>query len=575
MKSKYADVWRALDGVSGYVRQSELPNVLLADISQSMGMELEHSGLASNALMSLRENDDGYYALQEARSRFLAIPNSEKLAAIDEMMGVYQSRETGFWIGYLPAKRITELAGTPGTVRCAFTSSLHPALMMASKGSTVRFVDRHSEVCDMAKMMAFILKVPLQVVMAEPFNRVADEAYDAEIIMAPFGSKIHSSAELSLEALDILGRDDGPRRLSGEAVALADAQVSPTDTVIVSVASSAMFRGVGVEPIAREALVESGRLKAILSVPAGMLFHASSIASDILVLGPKRSASDTVRFVNLGSPQFAGKTVRGRPEVKPESSWLEAISHPSHQDDEAIAEASISEIRDKDYILSLDRYVIPPAVAALERFLDNRETLPLAEVVELIRPVSIGKGDEGDVIIREAAPADIGDNDFLPLPKKELLLDRPQLRKARAQRLQPGDVILSVKGTIGTAALVPSDVPMENDSHFWTAGQSFMILRPKKGKVSGVALLEFLSSDAVKTSLRSLAVGAAIQTIAIKDLKEFQVPVPSDEENAAIEAAFQKRQDKRAQVRLLLEDIDRERDASWPHDALQGWQSHA
>ncbi|WP_237274071.1 restriction endonuclease subunit S [Sulfitobacter sp. M22] len=133
-------------------------------------------------------------------------------------------------------------------------------------------------------------------------------------------------------------------------------------------------------------------------------------------------------------------------------------------------------------------------------------------------------------------------------------------------------MILSVKGTIGTAALVPSDVPMEDDSHFWTAGQSFMILRPKKSKVSGVALLEFLSSDAVKTSLRSLAVGAAIQTIAIKDLKEFQVPVPSDEEKAAIEAAFQKRQDKRAQVRLLLEDIDRERDASWPHDALQGWQ---
>ncbi|KKK94680.1 hypothetical protein LCGC14_2680440, partial [marine sediment metagenome] len=223
----------------------------------------------------------------------------------------------------------------------------------------------------------------------------------------------------------------------------------------------------------------------------------------------------------------------------------------------------------------LDRYLIPPAVAALDRFLESRVTLPLSEAVELIRPISLGKGDEGDLLIREASPADIGESDFLPEPKKELLIDRPQLRKARSQRLLPGDVLLSVKGTIGSVALVPKDAPVEGESHFWTAGQSFMILRPKQGKISAVALLEYFSNAAVKASLRSLAAGAVIQTIAIKDLKDFEVPIPSEKESAAIESAFQTRQERRAEIRLLLEEIDRERSSSWPHSDLQEWQSRS
>ena len=571
MKRKYNEIWRSLDGVSGHVRPSELPDLLLAEISQRNGMAAEQSERAFIALEALRKTD-GYLALQEASARFLAIPKSERLAAIDEMMGNYQSPELGFWIGYLPAKRIAELVGTPKTARCAFSSALHPALLLASQGISVHFEDRHPEVCNTARMIAAVLEVSLQVRAVDPFGRVDDEIYDAEIIMTPFGRKVLPSDELSPKTLNIIGHDGRSRRLSSEAVALADAQVSTAETVVVSVASGAMFRGVGVEPIAREALVESGRLNAILSVPGGMIFHNTGIPSDILVLGER---SENVRFVDLGSSHFAGKTVRGRPEIKSETSWLQAITGPIPESEGVAADASISDIREKDYILSLDRYLIPPAVAALDRFLENRVTLPLSEAVELIRPISLGKGDEGDLLIREASPADIGESDFLPEPKKELLIDRPQLRKARSQRLLPGDVLLSVKGTVGSVALVPKDAPVEGESHFWTAGQSFMILRPKQGKISAVALLEYFSNAAVKASLRSLAAGAVIQTIAIKDLKDFEVPIPSEKESAAIESAFQTRQERRAEIRLLLEEIDRERSSSWPHSDLQEWQSRS
>lgn len=569
MKSKYKNIWRALDGIHGYIRPSEMPEALLIEASQSLGMQQD----TSDPRFTTWENvfgTEAYQSLKEARSLFLSLPAQERLSAFDEMMSLYRS-ETGFsWIGQQATKRIVELADDPDTARCAFASSLHPALLLAMSGTSVRFEDINHDVCNLARMLAVVLEVPLQVVPSDPFARLDEDANDAEIIMAPFGYKIPSTSDLPRKTLEIIGDDGRSRRLSSEAVALADAQVSKSKLVIVSVADGAMFRGVGVEPIAREALVESGRLRAILAVPGGMIFQNTGIASDILILSSEWDAKQKVRFVDLSASQFAGRTVRGRPEIKSGTSWLKAIMAPVPEGSTSTVDVSISDIQAKDCILSLDRYLIPPAVAELECFLSERDTLPLHEAVELIRPLSLGQGDDGDYKIREAAPADIGECDYLPLPKKEISIERAQLRKARNQRLIPGDVLLSVKGTIGSVALVPEEASVDGESHFWTAGQSFMILRPKQGRISGIALLEFFSNPSVKTALRSLAAGAAIQTISIKDLKDFRIPVPSAEEEDEMEATFRERQDRLAEVRAILKGIEHARDASWPHRELQG-----
>ncbi|WP_089885805.1 N-6 DNA methylase [Citreimonas salinaria] len=572
MKSRYQNIWHALDGIRGYIRPSEMPEALLIEASQSLGMQQDTSDPRFTAWENVF-GTEAYRSLKEARSLFLSLPVPERLSAFDEMMSIYRS-DTGFsWIGHQAAKRIVELADDPDAARCAFASSLHPALLLAMNGTSVRFEDINHDVCNLARMMAVVLEVHLQVVPADPFARIDEETNDAEIIMAPFGYKIPSTSDLPKKTLEILGDDGRSRRLSSEAVALADAQVSTSKLVIVSVADGAMFRGVGVEPIAREALVESGRLRAILAVPGGMIFQNTGVASDILILSSEWDTKLKVRFVDLSAPRFAGKTVRGRPEIKSDTSWLKAIVAPVLESSASAMDVPISDIRAKDYILSLDRYLVPPAVADLECFLSERDTLPLHEAVELIRPLSLGQGDDGDFKIREASPADIGERGYLPLPKKEISIERAQLRKARNQRLMPGDVLLSVKGTVGSVALVPEEASVDGESHFWTAGQSFMILRPKQGRISGIALLEYFSNPSVKTALRSLAAGAAIQTISIKDLKEFRVPVPSTEEEDEIEAAFRDRQARLAEVRTILKGIEQARDASWPHRELQGAQA--
>ena len=102
----------------------------------------------------------------------------------------------------------------------------------------------------------------------------------------------------------------------------------------------------------------------------------------------------------------------------------------------------------------------------------------------------------------------------------------------------PGDLLLSIKGTIGAVALVPDDAAVDGDSGFWTAGQSFMVLRPRKGGCSSIALFEYLSNNAVRETLRSLAGGAGIPTVSIKDLRQFKVPILTPVEEAEIEANF-------------------------------------
>ena len=87
-------------------------------------------------------------------------------------------------------------------------------------------------------------------------------------------------------------------------------------------------------------------------------------------------------------------------------------------DDRFAADVTIPEIREKDYNLSLERYLLPPAVMAVEAFLAEKQVRPLEDVVEMIRPLSMGNEDDGEFMIREAVPADIGNDDLLTEPEK-------------------------------------------------------------------------------------------------------------------------------------------------------------
>ena len=568
MQELSAEIWKALDGLRGALPAPHSIEVLLYDAAHHMGMPEDEANRTHLEWASLKTTD-AYATLTDARMRLLSASPSERLHSIDEMLARAARSDHGVvWISQLPARRIAELAGNATRVRCAFDASLHPALLLSMQERFVRFASQDHTTCQLATMVSTIVETRLDVVPANPFSRTDAGEFDAEIIMSPFGLKIPSGTDIPKSTLSILGETERSRRLSSDPVAIADGLQSLSKRIVISVVEGMMFRAVGVEPIAREALVESGRLEAIFSVPGGMVFPHTGVATNLLVLGPNGQTRHGVRFINLSDKRFAGKTVRGRPEARPESSWLDAIDKELASDERFAADVTISDIKAKDYNLSLERYLLPPAVMAVDAFLAERQVRPLEDVVEMIRPLSLGKEDDGEFMIREAVPADIGDDELLTEPKKKTLIERAQLRKARNQRLMPGDLLLSIKGTIGAVALVPNDAAVDGDSGFWTAGQSFMVLRPRKGGSSSIALFEYLSNNAVRETLRSLAGGAGIPTVSIKDLRQFKVPVLTPDEEAGIEANFWDRQNQLAQVRARIAEIEKSRKSSWPHDKL-------
>jgi type I restriction enzyme M protein len=509
----------------------------------------------------------GGKALNEAARALLDLSPTERLTAIDELMASSHERHDP-WLPETPAKRFAEFVDSVSSVRCSFEASLHTALLLAIRGKEVLFVSQNKDICDFAQSLAVLLECKLQVLCADPLARTDATNFEAEVAFPPFGSKPMNTSQIPRRTLAILDAEEGKKRLTEDVLALADALAQSTGQTILCVPDGLMYRGVGVEPLAREALVASGRLKGILAVPGGMIFPNTMVDTDVLVLAPSNMDCSKVRMLDLSHPSFSGRTVRGRPEILPGTNWARHLEESTATNEPFTKDVSLEEIKEKDFILSINRYLLPPAAAALESFLERSLTIELQDAAELIRPLSLGKAEDGEFTIFEASPADVSQHGLLTQPHKTSTLERAQMRKARNQRLLPGDVILSVKGTIGSAGLVPADAPTNDEDGFWTAGQSFMILRPKRGGVSGVVLYEYLANPTVVEALRTLAGGSAIQSIAIKDLKAFRVPIPSEDEAERAELTFKRRQERHAQIEEIKAEIEAERTNSWPSREL-------
>jgi hypothetical protein len=293
----------------------------------------------------------------------------------------------------------------------------------------------------------------------------------------------------------------------------------------------------------------------------------------LLIDGPK-ARHHHIRMVDLCDETFSTKTARGRAEAKLDASWANAISMSLPDDVPYARDVAPEEVQRNGHVLTVDRYLRSEKSAALEDFLLRHQTTPMYELAEIIRPAALPKAEDGALTVHEASPGDIGPRGLLQAPARVVSVDKGGARVARNQQILPGDVLLSIKGTIGAVGLAPENTPDRAADAIWGAGQSMVILRPKGRRISSIALFEYLSSDAVQGHLRSLAAGAAIQSITAHDIKEMKIPVPDEVTQAQVEAAFAERQRRHDEIDRLQQAIAQTRRASWPHqDLSQGDQN--
>lgn len=563
---------KEIDLIRGSASGPQMTGLLLREVAEVLGNVPDlPSGLEGDWQRLL--DDPIYPRLKAAAREFLGLPLEERLAGLPKMLGIDGRRHGTELIESIPATMIAELAGQGDSVRCSFGGSAMPALRIALASSQagrdvhVRFIDLSLELCDVVKLAAIALEAKIDVVSGPPFARIDGGNFDAEICMPPFGADVRDRDELPRKTLERIDATDRGR-LHFEPVAMADMLVhAPNARVVFSFTAGVLFRTVGLEAIARSEIVDSGRLASVIAVPPSMIYATTGIATALVVLEPTGSEKKDVRFLDLSHDRFGSKATRGQYDIRRDASWAEAIRTHLDEGVEWARDVPIEEIHKQSDVLAAERYLRTQSAEALSVFLSGYETKALSDVVEIIRPAALPKSKDGEYTVREASPGDIGEAGFLGLPPRETRITHGVFRtKARNQQVRPGDVLLSVKGTIGKVGIVGDDVP-DGDDGFWTAGQSLVILRPGK-RIAAEVLYEYLSDDLVQEYIGSLAGGAAIQSISAKDLAALPIPLPDEGQQAQVVHQARERRAMFEQIERMRQKIEDHRSGTWPHHDL-------
>lgn len=259
---------------------------------------------------------------------------------------------------------------------------------------------------------------------------------------------------------------------------------------------------------------ECDDLEAVIALPGGV-FSSTSIASAILVVG--RSKHDRTRLVDLGISK------RGKTDVAETILAGRDLALGLVEDATRSCFVTRDEFGTNDYVLSPSRYLTKKVVV-------GPNAVFLGKLCELIRPPIPVKNDGGGEAVEAGIP-ELNLGRWAPLagpfdkrvPMRSAGTDMPYLKV--------GDVLLSVKGTVGKTGLLGN-----LDLLKVVASQSCVGLRVYRGSsiaeatVSPEYLLMYLRSEEGQAQLDALKVGSTIQHVSITTLMEaFQVPVPDQQ----------------------------------------------
>lgn len=265
----------------------------------------------------------------------------------------------------------------------------------------------------------------------------------------------------------------------------------------------------------REYLIEKNYVEAIIQLPPN-LHSATSIETTFFVIN-KQKDDDKVLFINLKDESFIKRD--GRKLVFKSLDQMLDIYENKKEVENISSIVANEKIATNNYSFAIDRYVIPQEVKKLQNILEQFELVSLEDIAD-IRRSQLFK-DEGEGLeVYELSPSDFSRAGFtLESGKKKKI--GSQERRLATYELEPFDVLLSTKGTIGKVGII-GDItkPM-------MASQAIQVIRVQgeDKKEKAIALYMFFKSDLGQTILSSLVAGVAMPQIATAEIKKLQIPL--------------------------------------------------
>lgn len=313
---------------------------------------------------------------------------------------------------------------------------------------------------------------------------------------------------------------------------------------VVLMATGFTFSG-GVEEAFRKYLIEQNYLEAIIQLPPN-LHSATSIETVFFVIN-KHKSNDKVHFINLKDDSFIKRDGR-RLILKDLDVILDIYENKKEIENISII-ASNEEIINNNYSLAIDRYVIPQEAKELQKSLEKYELIQLEDIAD-IRRSQLFKDEEEGKEVYEISPSDFSRAGFT-LECGKLKQIGSQYKRLQTYKLEPYDVLLSTKGTIGKVCI------MGEINEAIIASQAIQVIRVQGDdkKEKAISLYMFLKSDLGQTILASLVAGTAMPQISTAEIKKLSIPLLSKEQEKRLISSFKDESKMYNEIEKINENI--------------------
>jgi len=274
----------------------------------------------------------------------------------------------------------------------------------------------------------------------------------------------------------------------------------------------------------RKRIIENNWLDTVIKCPSG-IFAASQLPAVLLILKKDRKKDDKIQFIDFSDCKNNSSSRINLDIPKEEIDKLFSLYKNKKQNKISRLVPKL-QIKINDYQLNLHRYIFSEEQEAIAQMLQKRKTIKLSSLVSFIRPLHIeNKKAKNGPEINEVMLSDINSMGEIIDTNKKVTIREEFFSKTNFPFIQKGDLVISIKGTLGKIGYIPNELVNT------VPGPSLCILRLNdSAPIKGVDLFQYLLSNIGQKMLVSSSQGGSIPFIAIDDLKNFPIPIPTLEE---------------------------------------------
>jgi type I restriction enzyme M protein len=336
-----------------------------------------------------------------------------------------------------------------------------------------------------------------------------------------------------------------------------------TTGTAIGLTSTRFLSARGSETRLRRAVVESDRLETVLKLASGTL-EPSYVPCALLGFRKKRETAPTL-FFDVSEQHYLssdpGKLRSSGRRLIRQTELLENLALPQSPHSRSVSREDIAE---REYVLTVSKYVGTDIEASLDKAAAGRPTFRLEELVEIVKPQALPtSGDsEHGVPISEVRPSELPAYGYLSGGTRVRFITRSDLKRNERQVLKHGDVLLSVKGVAGHVAIASPGSAADPT----VPSQSSVILRLRRDALISdpAVLVMYLRSPLFQSQLKSAVTGTTIPNVSLADLGQLCVIVPTTEEQSQLRRAF----DSQIELQIQLQQI-RDRQNAISHETWQ------